>query len=284
MLTTLLTVLSFSSSYGMDYEQNPPPAKDGSRFFDWACRGNHTILAKIFNLDDNPDSDGCTHLHRACINGHNEIVSMLLKKGADKDRADNMGRTPLHLAVAYNHLPVVDILIKAQANANKTNNMGQSPVHIAAILPHTDILERLLREGDRVNKNITDNNGDTPLCLAISFQRNNSIRMLIAAGGDVNLALHNACISYPEFVDILLRAGADVNQPDRSGQTPLHYAVRGNNIDAVKRLLAAGAKKDAIYNSRTPFLIAQELRNWEIIALMELTLQSHLLILFKHNQ
>lgn len=45
----------------------------------------------------------------------------------------------------------------------------------------------------------------------------------------------------PETVQFYVDNGVDVNAQDGSGATPLHYAVRGRNLEAVKILLAAGA-------------------------------------------
>jgi ankyrin repeat protein len=39
----------------------------------------------------------------------------------------------------------------------------------------------------------------------------------------------------------LLKAGADVNQPQGDGATPLHWAVHGDSVDLVRLLLEAGA-------------------------------------------
>ena len=45
----------------------------------------------------------------------------------------------------------------------------------------------------------------------------------------------------PETVQFYVDNGVDVNAQDGSGATPLHYAVCGRNLEAVKILLAAGA-------------------------------------------
>ena len=42
----------------------------------------------------------------------------------------------------------------------------------------------------------------------------------------------------------LLRKGHDPSQPDSSGFTPLHYAVRSSSKEIVKLLLESGAKVD----------------------------------------
>lgn len=85
--------------------------------------------------------------------------------------------------------------------------------------------------------------GDTPLHLAAAGLRCAAARALIAAGTPVNAvnrrgaaALHYACDPRPlspawdpaaqrRMIELLVSAGAAVDQPDRGGVTPLHRAV-----------------------------------------------------------
>ena len=101
--------------------------------------------------------------------------------------------------------------------------------------------------------------GDTPLHLAAAGLRYDAARALLAAGSPVNAvnrrsaaALHYACDARPlaptwdpaaqrRIIDLLVSAGATVDQPDRGGVTPLHRAVRARSPAAVAALLSAGA-------------------------------------------
>ena len=62
---------------------------------------------------------------------------------------------------------------------------------------------------------------------------------------DGGTALHFACFfRQPKVVELLIRAGADVNLPAKGfgSVTPLHAAAAGRNPEAIEQLLAAGAK------------------------------------------
>jgi ankyrin repeat protein len=101
--------------------------------------------------------------------------------------------------------------------------------------------------------------GDTPLHLAAAGLRYDAARALLAAGTPVNAvnrrgatALHYACDPRPlsptwnpdaqqRIIELLVSAGATVDQPDRGGVTPLHRAVRARSPAAVGALLSAGA-------------------------------------------
>ena len=87
----------------------------------------------------------------------------------------------------------------------------------------------------------------------------NRIDALVSAGlgvdaraeGDEWNFLHMALVSVtihpdPDVVRHLIELGVEVNAPDRSLWTPLHYAVRTKNCTVVKLLIDAGADVDAV--------------------------------------
>ncbi|WP_246038523.1 ankyrin repeat domain-containing protein [Wolbachia endosymbiont of Leptopilina clavipes] len=53
------------------------------------------------------------------------------------------------------------------------------------------------------------------------------------------------CSNAGEFIDLLLNSGADPNEKDDTGRTPLHYATRSGHCDTIiKLLLRKGANLD----------------------------------------
>lgn len=83
-------------------------------------------------------------------------------------------------------------------------------------------------------------------------QRNaGAVAQLLAGGADPNQvdngrpALTIATIDdNMEIVEMLVKAGARLNEPDEAGETPLHHAAELNHIEAVRMLLDAGAAVD----------------------------------------
>ena len=59
------------------------------------------ILDKDLSLINCRDSDGYSPLHRACYNGHFNVVKVLLQRGADVEARTEDGWQPLHCACRW---------------------------------------------------------------------------------------------------------------------------------------------------------------------------------------
>ncbi len=51
----------------------------------------------------------------------------------------------------------------------------------------------------------------------------------------------------PKIIDLLVSMGAEVNNTDNNGQTPLFFAIDENNLEAIKALLKNGANPSAVF-------------------------------------
>lgn len=122
----------------------------------------------------------------------------------------------------------------------------------AAAIDGTARLEALLdAEPEDVAAYSTD--GWTPLHLAAAFAGPDSVKLLLAAGADVNAVSRNpqqnqplhaalALSRNPETIRLLLTHGADPNAVQAGGFTPLFAAATANRRDLAELLLAHGAK------------------------------------------
>jgi ankyrin repeat protein len=157
---------------------------------------------------------------------------------------------------------------------NTRNERGHSPVLIAQYHHKKDAVAVLLAAGpdldlfdaasvgdtarvaalldrDPSQINAYSNDGFYPLGLAAFFGHPETVKLLIARGADVKQVARNPMKVQPlhaavagrsmEAVRALVEAGAPIDAHQQEGWTPLHEAVHQGNIEMTKYLLAHGA-------------------------------------------
>lgn len=97
-----------------------------------------------------------TALHRACENGHNHVVTYLLKSKsakADPNVMDYQGNTPLHLAIQAFNVPltkkiaIIEVLLSAKADVTIANHKGETAQQYLISMRDNRPLGSHLREG-----------------------------------------------------------------------------------------------------------------------------------------
>ena len=156
----------------------------------------------------------------AARDGERTDVIALVRAGSDDPNATLQdGTSALHWAVRSEDAEIVSLLIQAKADVNAADPHGITPLAMACQNADVEIVRKLIAAG--ANPNFADAAGITPL--------------MIAAGRP-----------QPENIRILLDAGAQPDARDHGPrQTALMIAVRENNADAARLLLAHGADVNA---------------------------------------
>jgi ankyrin repeat protein len=144
----------------------------------------------------------------------------------------------------------------AEADVDFPGHNGSTALMRACLRNDVEIAEMLLQGGAAVD--VVDARGWTALMYAAGCESGAEIMgLLLERGADPNLhgpqtspPLTMACSrTAPEFGAVcqaLIRAGADVNAQNSSGETALQVAIdNNNNNEAVKALLNSGAKVHA---------------------------------------
>lgn len=138
--------------------------------FDLCALGN--VKATIRFLDHFPaaihrfSKDGFTPLGLAAYFGHEEIVRLLIQKGADVNVPANNGFNvyPIHSAVSAKNYKISKVLIDAGADVNVKQRAGFTPLHAAAQQGDIELIVLLLEYDADVNAVMDD--GKLPADLA----------------------------------------------------------------------------------------------------------------------
>ncbi|XP_015279461.1 PREDICTED: ankyrin repeat and SAM domain-containing protein 1A [Gekko japonicus] len=248
------------------------------------------------------DSTGYTPLHHASLNGHKDVVEVLLRNDALTNVADCKGCYPLHLAAWKGDAEIVKLLIHQgpshtkvnEQNAleikelkkygpfdpyiNAKNNDNETALHCAAQYGHTEVVKVLLEE--LTDPTMRNNKFETPLDLAALYGRLEVVKMLLNAHPNLlscntkkHTPLHLAARNgHKAVVRVLLDAGMDSNYQTEKGSA-LHEAALFGKTDVVQILLAAGIDVNIKDNrSLTALEIVRELpsqKSQQIAALIE---------------
>ena len=168
------------------------------------------LLPQIENVNE-VDKDGNSYLHHAVSgveHGSNvsiEMISTLLLMGADPNLVNAKGQTPLHFAflpgpTSYSTqfsdpIEVVSILtqlMKGVSISAADSYHGFTPLHLSAMRGGVVSSMHLISHGCEVDS--VDNQGNTPLTLAVNGKHQSCVLMLIEKGADIKRS-----VCYPIF-------------------------------------------------------------------------------------
>ena len=98
----------------------------------------------------------------AAQNGHEEMVSLLIAKGADVNAQDEYGDTPLHKAVGpreARHSNVIEVLLDHDANPHIPNGDGRTPLQaleymVSVLVPSRPIGIQTQADCDRADREL----------------------------------------------------------------------------------------------------------------------------------
>jgi ankyrin repeat protein len=219
------------------------------------------LLAKGANVNAQSVTGRTALLIAASRSGSGDVVRLLLAKGADANTKDHLqgmgvipagagGSTALIEAAKIADGQALHLLLAAGADVHAIDNSGADALAAAVINGNTENARELLAHGAVAKRRVTPNEF-TPLIFAAWRQDPALTRLLLSAGADPNEAdaagdTPLMWSAYNDFAatantEALLAAGAHVNAHNKAGDTALSWARKRGETPVVKLLLAKGA-------------------------------------------
>lgn len=239
-------------------------------------------------------------LETVCLLGKQELVELLLTRGADPNRSGYYYGTPLQAAARSGQLEIVGLLLQHGASVNTVQGRWDTALRAATIGGHSDVVHLLMSHGADINLKVDtkrsslsdyESRSASALQLAVASGDMDTVNALLEAGANVDEDVsfssrpqiydpaqawkkiatdHNTSIITGALLDVSAkpRLISDMGDPRRTSLfrkipvagTALLAAVRNNNLHMTRRLLAAGAEINSVSSGRTALLEAVEKR------------------------
>lgn len=222
---------------------------------DGMARTLYTLLASVPENDlplytEEPVEDEghkCTPLLIAAMNGHDNVVKMLLNMFHPNIEQEGTvqidgyvieGATALWCASGAGHYSIVKYLVTHGADVNHSTRTNSTPLRAACFDGRLDVIQYLIENGANIHTANKYNN----TCLMISSFR-----------------------GHIDVVTYLLSKNADPDAKAYCGATALHFAAEHGHLEIVKKLLKSGAKISKNNIGMTPLLSAAERTKSEVV-------------------
>lgn len=142
-----------------------------------AADGSSDDVEKLLDYGANIEQRGAVGmraLHYAAKTNNVGAVIALMNRAADANAEDDNERTPLHIAVIEGHLQIVKLLLgRGGANIEASDINKQTALHHAVMSSSVEIVKELMDR--KANRSAMDSHGCTPIKRAREAEKRDEI-------------------------------------------------------------------------------------------------------------
>ena len=173
-----------------------------------------------------------------------ETVQQLLARQADPNHPAPEGNSLLEIAARNLDLPVLTQLVAAGAKAPASAATSPNPLRHAVAAKDLEIAQQLIKAGYHPDDH--DGTAGSATGLAASQRCLPLLELFLQHGAAAQPHFQSALIGRDlEIMDLLVKHGAQVHDPDAAGDPPLVQAVMKQNLEMTQWLLDHQAPPDA---------------------------------------
>lgn len=220
--------------------------EERSAFVNFASKGNFEAVKNLLS-DGMPinvvNKDGETALIGAIESQHHKITDFLLNSGANVNIKTKRKDTPLIMAARQKDESLLVKLLELNAHPFFSDEQGDTAGHhIIRTFKYSSetqisLISLLLEKGMDINQ--MSNNGNTLLSTELLFHNISRLK------------------DSTDLMQFLINKGGNYNQFTHAGMQPIHFASKGNRMDALNLLIEKGCDINARdINGNTPVFIA----------------------------
>jgi len=242
---------------------------NGKQFVEQVIQGNRLAVELYLRAGISPDMrslGGTTALMAAADSGHDELVRLLVERGADvtlrEYRTTEM--TALLYAAQNGFTDIAAYLLDHGADVNECDGRLETSLYKAVMEQHADLVALLLERGAAVDQPVM--RLTTPLTYGTGYPSLDIVKLLVEAGADLNAVdasgstplLVAAKFGKPDNFFYLLEQGATNFGESFTGYNCLHAAAESGAVDIAAALVGRGydVNQPDSRTARTPLVIA----------------------------
>jgi ankyrin repeat protein/predicted DNA-binding WGR domain protein len=225
-----------------------------------------------------PDIEGRRAVHYAAACTSSKPLELLIRHGANVNEMDKKKITPIMVAARYNRTETLKLLISKGVSCKIKSREGKSAIHYACEHGSYDALKLLIPESD-INQPGGERKTPLIYCAMKGHYRCMELLLEHKAKvlckdkfkrSALILAVKNG---HSKEASLLLSKGAPFDHPDSSNNYPIHYAAAYGWVECIDLLVKAGANINAVNDWKIPPLLIAMLK--EQIGCVERLLKEH---------